>query len=456
MSASPRADGAARAPKQFLLLGCDFNTGNLGVSALASGTIASILHAFPQAQIRLFDYGKEPRTYQERGSAGASAVRLVNIRFSKKVFLENNIARLLLTVACLKCVPSARLRRKRLNKNPYLRCIAEADFITSIAAGDSFSDIYRLRRLLYVALPQILVLWMNKPLILLPQTYGPFKSRMARAVARYILRRARLVFSRDQEGREETAKLLGKTDERIRFAYDMGFALEPFPPGDSRVVDQISQMKSQGTLVGLNVSGLLYGGGYGRADYFKGKTDYRELVHRLIEYLAGNQQAQVLLIPHVFNDKSSVAGEIGDNAACDEVFDLLAAKYPGRLRRLEGRFDQHEIKFIIGQCEFFLGARMHACIAALSQCVPCVSFAYSKKFLGVMKSIDAGEVVVDLMEGDLEQAMQKAESAFQSRAQLREKLRRTIPAVKETVLNLFMELAPAQPPAIRSGRWTPE
>ena len=78
MSASPRADGAARAPKQFLLLGCDFNTGNLGVSALASGTIASILHAFPQAQIRLFDYGKEPRTYQERGSAGASAVRLVN------------------------------------------------------------------------------------------------------------------------------------------------------------------------------------------------------------------------------------------------------------------------------------------------------------------------------------------------------------------------------------------
>jgi polysaccharide pyruvyl transferase WcaK-like protein len=237
--------------------------------------------------------------------------------------------------------------------------------------------------------------------------------------------------------------LLGESDERIRFAYDMGFALEPFPPPDPRVTEWLGDLKRQGVLVGLNVSGLLYSGGYGRADYFRGRTDYRELVRRLIEYLAGKQQAQVLLLPHVFSAKSSVAGEFGDNSACDEVFQLMAANYPGRLHRLDGSFDQHEIKYVIGRCDFFLGARMHACIAALSQCIPCISFAYSKKFLGVMQSIGADDLVVDLMQGNIEQAMHKTDSIFCARAEHQEKLQRTIPAVKENVLSLFKDLQPA-------------
>jgi len=65
----------------------------------------------------------------------------------------------------------------------------------SIAGGDSFSDIYGLRRFIYVALPQILVLLLGKPLVLLPQTYGPLKGRCSRMIARFIFRRAALICS---------------------------------------------------------------------------------------------------------------------------------------------------------------------------------------------------------------------------------------------------------------------
>jgi len=34
-----------------------------------------------------------------------------------------------------------------------------------------------------------------------------------------------------------------------------------------------------------------------------------------------------------------------------------------------------ETKFLIGHCDFFVGARMHACIAAVSQYVPAVTLA---------------------------------------------------------------------------------
>ena len=45
------------------------------------------------------------------------------------------------------------------------------------------------------------------------------------------------------------------------------------------------------------------------------------------------------------------------------------------------------MKYLIGQCDFFVGSRMHSCIAAVSQCVPAVSIAYSDKFIGVMATL---------------------------------------------------------------------
>jgi len=44
---------------RICVLGATFNTGNVGVTALAAGTIACILHRYPQAEIFLLDYGRE-------------------------------------------------------------------------------------------------------------------------------------------------------------------------------------------------------------------------------------------------------------------------------------------------------------------------------------------------------------------------------------------------------------
>jgi polysaccharide pyruvyl transferase WcaK-like protein len=46
-------------------------------------------------------------------------------------------------------------------------------------------------------------------------------------------------------------------------------------------------------------------------------------------------------------------------------------------------------------CGFFIGSRMHACLAAISQCVPTVSIAYSSKFITVMKTFSMGHYVAD-------------------------------------------------------------
>jgi colanic acid/amylovoran biosynthesis protein WcaK/AmsJ len=425
--------GVRAIPTRIIAIGAGFGTGNLGVGALASGSITSALHAFPEAQVSILDYGKEPITYTVQCEQRTVSVKLINIRFSKKLFLTNNIALLLVLAFCAKLIPSEKLKRKLLSTNRCLKHVREANFITSIAGGDSFSDIYGLPRLLYISLPQVLVLLLRRPLILLPQTIGPFKTATGRMVARLILRKAVHIYTRDVESLEEVARLLGQRCGRATWGYDMGFALEPSPPS-TEVQEQLRTAGGEGLLVGLNISGLLYQGGYTGQNQFELKANYRDLVRQLIEALIESTSSRVLLVPHVFSD---LIGSEGDNLACRELVEQLGPQSNGRLSTLAGLFDQHQIKWVIGRCDFFVGSRMHACIAALSQCVPTVGLAYSRKFAGVLNTIGSCAPVVDLRDADVFEVIRVIREALAGRKLLRDKLQERMPAIKKSALSLF-------------------
>jgi polysaccharide pyruvyl transferase WcaK-like protein len=429
----PPQDFSERVCLKVALLGATFETGNHGVSALASGTITSLLHTFEEAEIQFLDYGREPVVSKARIGGRSVPIETVNLRFSKRPWQPNHVARLLVVAALTRLIPSPRLRSRWIFRNPWLRRICDSHLHLSIAGGDSFSDIYGIRRLLYNTLPQILVLLLNKPLVLLPQTYGPYKSRAARWIARHILRRAKLIYSRDQEGLKIVADLLGKPDGRIRFGYDMGFALEPLPP-TADVLTRLDEIKRRGPVIGFNVSGLLYMGGYTRDNMFRLKANYRLLVQKILGCLISEHGCQVLLIPHVFGSEEKPESDV---PACRSMVSEIGDRYNGQLHYLEGSFDQHEIKYIIGQCNFFLGSRMHACIAALSQCVPVVGLAYSRKFAGVLVSVGGGSRVVDLREAGEEQVLSSIAEAFQDMESHRQELEKRMPKVRESVLNFF-------------------
>lgn len=422
---------------KICLLGASFGTGNMGLNALTMGTLKAFFHRFPDGELFLLDYGKEGATYHVHLGGGMIPVQLVNIRFSKKFYLKNNIAWLIMLALLTKCIPFRPTQQKIIFKNDWLSRVAGADMVVSMAGGDSFSDIYGLGRLLYVSLPQILALLLDKDLVLLPQTLGPFRSWISKKIARYIMTRAKMVYSRDDNGVEETKRMLGlpARSEKVRFCYDVGFVLDPLKPQPVDPPSPLDDMRGTSPLIGLNVSGLLYSEGYSGNNMFGLKTDYRQLILDLIDFMIRKKNATVMLVPHVFGSD----GE-SDSVACEEVYALLKDRYDGRLLIARGEYNQSEIKYIIGQCDFFIGSRMHACIAALSQNVPTVSIAYSSKFIGVMQTIGVAELVADPRKLEKEEILRIIDDAYEHKARLRGHLEKTMPHVKETVLNLFDEI----------------
>jgi len=417
----------------IILLGAGFTTNNMGVWALTSGAITSILNTYSNAEIYILDYHSQPVKYTLEVQNKVVSVQLENLRFSKNIMLPNNIARLLLTALMIRFVPVRSIRRSLMLRNYWLRLIHNAKIVGSIAGGDSFSDIYGLQRLIYVALPQILVLLLRKPLILLPQTIGPFKSNMAQAVARYIMRRAATIYSRDIEGLSVAQRFLTRNHNRVQFCYDMGFILEPRIE-EKRIPSFFAQLERNFPLIGLNISGLLYIGGYTQNNMFGIKTDYRRLIHNLIDYFVQKHNAHIILIPHVLG---AGANRESDVTACRNIYMETEHGIQEHLQLLEDNYDQHELKALIGRCDFFLGSRMHACIAALSQSVPAVGLAYSRKFHGVYRSLGMQDLVIDIREHNESSVIALVNLIYEKRLAFKSQLENKIPIVRTSVMDLF-------------------
>jgi polysaccharide pyruvyl transferase WcaK-like protein len=424
---------------RFCLLGASFATSNMGVSALTAGTIESIVHNHPEAEITLLDYEKDPATYKFKSGNREIPVQLLNMRFSKKIWLKNNIALLILLSLLLKVIPIKTIRNKIINSNPCLNYINKVHIVTSIAGGDSFSDIYGLVRLLYVSLPQLLIIFLNKKLILLPQTIGPFKGGFAKVIARFILKRAHIIYSRDHYGLIEIKDLMGKKDlhGKLRFCHDVGFVVAPIKPTKMDLGDLSEQKEGVYDLIGLNVSGLLFMGGYTMNNMFGLKSNYQELTYDLIDFLINKKDLSVMLVPHVFGQGKNSES---DSTVCENIYADLKSKYPGKLFLVKGNYNQSEIKYIIGMCNFFIGARMHACIAALSQCIPAVGIAYSKKFKGVFETVGVENLIADPRTMGKEEIIEVICTALKYRMKVKAKLQQIMPQVKNNIYDIFKDI----------------
>jgi colanic acid/amylovoran biosynthesis protein len=414
--------------RRVCLLGATFANDNLGVGALAAGSVTGLLDAGNGSEVSLLGYSREPGP--QPFGWGERMVWLPVIRLRKKGALGHNIYLLLVLAVLWRLAPGDAAKRWWAGRNPVLRELAEQDAALSIAGGDSFSDIYGLRVLVDVCLPQMLALLMRRRLIQLPQTIGPFNTRIGRWLGSQILRRSSVILSRDLESIAQLKRLPGGAAlaELASFCWDVGFLVEP-AAGQSVVIEGLDVEKEHsGLLVGLNVSGLLHEGGLRGQDEFKCREAYRQLCARMISSFV-EQGARVVLIPHVHGEYISK-----DTWICRQLYEEYSARWPGRVGFAKGRYTTAEIKPLLGRCDLVVAGRMHACIGALSMGTPAVGVAYSRKFKGVFESLGLGEWVIDPRTMGVEEMLETLGECLAKRAEIETRLADVMPKVKNEIV----------------------
>jgi colanic acid/amylovoran biosynthesis protein len=286
-----------------------------------------------------------------------------------------------------------------------IKVYKSSDYILDIGQGDSFADIYGKERFDSINLIHREAMKLHKPYCLLPQTVGPFKDDAIRAEAVKAISNADIVMTRDKQSFDYTnhiAPLQKNLKEYIDVAFFLPFKRMSF---DKEFVH-----------VGLNISALLWHGGYTRDNQFGLKVDYQKCIRSIIDYFLAIPNVIVHLIPHV------VIGERDIENDYEVSFDLQKEYHQQRLVLAPFFLSPVDAKDYISGMDFFMGARMHSTIAAFSSGVPVVPMAYSRKFNGLFIDTLNYNHLVDLKTDAEVDIMAKIKDAFANRSQLKEEI----------------------------------
>lgn len=261
-------------------------------------------------------------------------------------------------------------RCKQTLKNPFRllksNIYDDCDYIINIAGGDGFTDIYGFNRVLAESYMTLFAGMKKKKVIFAPQTIGPFNKKITKFIAKKTLECTQKVFSRDSLSSKCCEELGAK--EKYSEVIDVAFAL-PY---------EKMEFKNDKLKLGINVSGLLYNGGYNKDNYFGLSFDYAKFIDEIIEK-AKDKGYEIHLIPHVNSDENKIEDDF-------DVCKMLADKY--NVEICPRYMSPIDVKSYISGMDVFTGARMHSTIAAFSSGVPVIPIAYSRKFNGLYGTLN--------------------------------------------------------------------
>jgi colanic acid/amylovoran biosynthesis protein len=291
--------------------------------------------------------------------------------------------------------PRPRIKPLLWGKSEYLAALKRSDMVLDIGEGDSWADIYGRQRFTFHAGTKIAAIMLGKPLVLAPQTIGPFNHPVSRQVSNWVMNRARAVFSRDSLSTNYVASqhIKSETAEFIDVAFRLPFQRQP------KAGDKVR--------VGINVSGLLYRGGYSGKNELGLTIDYVDFTHRLIAALY-DRGAEVHLVPHVIAED----GNDDDRS----VVPALREHFP-QILVPEPFADSSAAKSFMSGLDYVVGGRMHACIGAFSSGTPVMPIAYSRKFNGLFGTLGYSHYV-DGKVVDTQTALDQTLAGFDNRTQL--------------------------------------
>lgn len=361
------------------LLNAAPDTGNQGVSALCYSAVAG-LSKRGVGGVCVADHGKGRRKSQLAGEP----VDLIGLTHTRRYWRSESLS-------------TVRALAKRGGRfNATVNAILSSRAVVDVSGGDSFTDLYGAHRFAAMVMTKQLALDNGLPLILLPQTLGPFRSAQALRVATDILLQAKAVWVRDLASLEFLRRTLGADFDpaRHRLGVDMAVALPQAKPTLPKPVMDMLLAHRGFPLAGLNVSGLLAFDPEDAQARFGLSDRHDQQIDRVATTILQSDPAmRLLLVPHVNRAPGHPESDLD---ACQALLSRLPSQFASRVHVLEQPLNAMELKWVLARLDWFAGARMHATIGAFSSSTPTLGLGYSDKTAGVFDQCGIGRHVADL------------------------------------------------------------
>lgn len=315
--------------------------------------------------------------------------------------------------------------QKSMSKNSRLFDYIDCDIVIN-SGGDHLSGESGIRTLgSFMSL--IYAILLNKPVVLYGDSLGNFKNIVLNFFAKSVFNNTKLILLREKISKKYLNNN-GITSPKIYVTADPAFLLVPAP--QSRVLEIFLEEginTNQKPLIGVNPSGLI--SRFAKSKNKKADENITDIFSKIIDKLIENLNATVIMVPHVYTTN------VDDRIAIDRIFQKAKNKH--KIKMIRKEYTPQELKGIIGQCDLFIGTRMHATIAATSMLVPTIGIAYSHKMHGIIgEMLGQEKYILNINELNNEVLISKVNDAWENREDIKKELAKRIPiAKKKAMLN---------------------
>lgn len=389
---------------QIGLLGLTLNSGNKGCEALAYGFLNILNEIGEKEKIKIRVYFILP--FRPKSYMKYKAYRIAGKELDGLEKMYTNLSVRLIVY------------QQVYGRFVFSRTINCLNGVFDFTAGDSFTDLYGKDRFYSRTILKEEIINRNIPFILGSQTIGPFQDEAVRKKAVKVILNSKEVFVRDEKSMEYTKKISGRVP---KLTTDVAFAL----PYDS------SKKMTKKVKVGFNPSGLLWNESISLGNKFDLKTDYCTYCREVIRFLLSHENMEVYLVQHAAMEDL--------NFPDNDRISVLALKEEFPKTIVSPLFKTAmEAKTYIASMDIFLGARMHATIAAFSATVPVIPFSYSRKFEGLFQSLGY-EYIISGRAETTENAIETTRLWLENIDELRECIEKSSKIVNERMDNLKKE-----------------
>jgi len=300
---------------------------------------------------------------------------------------------------------------KTLTYSSMMQFIKSSDAVISLG-GDNYTADYG--DLPYFLNLNKLVRRFRKKLIIWGASIGPFPEDDTLNEIVEQLKAVDLITVRETKS-FEYLKSLG-ISKNVKLVADPAFLLIPDEKSTECIFYDIGA-----PILGFNISPIL-------ANYTNKLTD-EEIIKEctlFLQKVIKDNGFHILFIPHV----TKKMGLNNDYNFMEKIFNNL--KNTSAVKSVSSEYNAMQLKSIISKCNFFIGARTHATIAALSTGVPTLSIGYSVKSKGInMDLFGHNDFVLDIKDLSAELLFDKFIQLCSMEREIKKILSVQIPNFKE-------------------------
>lgn len=278
-------------------------------------------------------------------------------------------------------------------------------------------------RLYHIFLAQSL----NKPVYILPNSFGPFEGPFVKLMVKRAFNKCRFISAREEKTQEVVKKELGI---QIPCYPDLAFYLENGTITRQYIVEHFN-IPSNKKIVAVTMRPYRFPNEKNPEMAYR---VFKNEMRKLIFWLAENR-FMPLIVEHTF----AITTHENDG---DCIKDVVKGLDKNLYRLFSDRtMDCRQLKSLYASCDYIIGTRFHSLIFSLSNMVPGIAISYDGfKSIGIMKDMNLGEYVIDIKDVTAQKLEDKLKKIIDNQEEIKNNIRNYIQFANEKRNQLVKEL----------------